>query len=190
MKITGTCIDIQRSTTSTMQYVWHTNNSDYGDNGVVDNRKITLPKEVLKKTMDAVRQAGNGNMERFCLWLAPRSEGQNVSISELYIPEQYSSSSGGRVIISEDALEALNRYLFANRLMIVAQVHSHPEEAFHSWIDDTEYIATTEGSYSIVIPYFGRVRFSDINTFAFYILHDGDWMEMDSNEVRDAFEVK
>lgn len=176
-----------------MLYAWRTSSSGYGIDGMVNKtngRRIAIPKEVLKKTMDAVREAGNGNMERFCLWLAPRSENHNVRISELYIPEQYSSPSGGRVIISENALEDLNRYLFAKGLAIVAQVHSHPEEAFHSWIDDLEYIATTEGSYSIVIPYFGRVWFSDITKFAFYVLHDGDWIEMDRDEVRSIFEVK
>lgn len=41
-------------------------------------------------------------------------------------------------------------------LKIAAQVHSHPQEAFHSSADDTWAIVRHEGALSLVVPYFAQ----------------------------------
>uniref|UniRef100_A0A973WAT3 Mov34/MPN/PAD-1 family protein n=1 Tax=Bradyrhizobium septentrionale TaxID=1404411 RepID=A0A973WAT3_9BRAD len=53
-------------------------------------------------------------------------------------------------------LDMLRKKLRADRLMVAAQVHSHPQEAFHSKADDTWAIVRHEGALSLVVPRFAR----------------------------------
>jgi hypothetical protein len=55
-------------------------------------------------------------------------------------------------------LARLNMYLYRNGLELVAQVHTHPAEYYHSSADDQYAIATTIGCYSIVVPNFAVVN--------------------------------
>ena len=48
------------------------------------------------------------------------------------------------------------RHLRSGRLKIVAQVHSHPGEAFHSEVDDEWAIVRHVGALSLVVPGFAR----------------------------------
>ncbi|TCB50264.1 hypothetical protein E0J20_25245 [Rhizobium leguminosarum bv. viciae] len=53
-------------------------------------------------------------------------------------------------------MSALMKHLRKTRTKLVAQVHSHPANAFHSQADDEWAIARHEGALSFVIPYFAR----------------------------------
>jgi proteasome lid subunit RPN8/RPN11 len=51
-------------------------------------------------------------------------------------------------------MAALHDELRRERLMVAAQVHSHPGEAFHSYADDRWAIVRHEGALSLVVPDF------------------------------------
>jgi hypothetical protein len=53
--------------------------------------------------------------------------------------------------------------------LLIAQIHSHPSEAYHSETDDTYPIATTAGALSIVVPDFA-IRPFRLNDCAVYRL--------------------
>jgi hypothetical protein len=36
-----------------------------------------------------------------------------------------------------------------------ARIHSHPDEAFHSWTDDANPVLTYVGAISVVVPFYG-----------------------------------
>jgi proteasome lid subunit RPN8/RPN11 len=52
------------------------------------------------------------------------------------------------------SMAALYAELRERRLMVAAQVHSHPYEAFHSRADDRWAIIRHEGALSLVVPNF------------------------------------
>ena len=45
-------------------------------------------------------------------------------------------------------------------MQLIAQLHSHPGEAYHSELDDELPIATTAGCLSLVVPDFAREPFA------------------------------
>jgi proteasome lid subunit RPN8/RPN11 len=83
--------------------------------------------------------------------------------------------------------------LRSERLMIVAQVHSHPGDAFHSEADDEWAIVRHEGAYSIVVPRFARgvsVR-SFVQDAAVYKLSAEDvWELLSKPQAHQALEIQ
>ena len=51
-------------------------------------------------------------------------------------------------------MAALHGDLRSRRVMVAAQVHSHPRDAFHSKADDRWAIVRHEGALSLVVPNF------------------------------------
>jgi hypothetical protein len=74
-------------------------------------------------------------------------------------------------------------WLFENSMTLIAQLHSHPTEAYHSDTDDAFPIATTVGSLSIVIPDYAREPFSLIRSAVYRLIPDHGWVFMPPNEV-------
>jgi hypothetical protein len=70
------------------------------------------------------------------------------------MPEQEAAHDYFR--IPPKAMSALLRHLGETKTLIAAQIHSHPEEAFHSCADDTWAIVRHEGALSLVVPYFAK----------------------------------
>jgi hypothetical protein len=61
--------------------------------------------------------------------------------------------------------------------MVVAQVHSHPMDAFHSCIDDAEAIPRRAGAYSLVLPNFGTRQGLLDDAALFRLDGRGRWLE-------------
>jgi hypothetical protein len=106
------------------------------------------------------------------------------------IPQQRSVSDedGLGYFVSGETLFELNRALSETGLRLIAQVHSHPAEAYHSAADDRYAIVTADGGFSLVVPNFGRAP-SDLSSWAVYRLTRGDWQELSPQEVRTLFRV-
>jgi len=60
-------------------------------------------------------------------------------------------------------------------LVIRAQVHTHPGDAYHSSIDDEWPMVGTVDFISIVVPRFGRGIIAPEEIYACRLTHDGDW---------------
>ena len=63
--------------------------------------------------------------------------------------------------IPPEGMTALYAELRHKRLMVAAQVHSHPQEAFHSKADDRWAIVRHEGALSLVVPHFAQATTLD-----------------------------
>ena len=79
-------------------------------------------------------------------------------------------------------------HLHRSGLLLLAQVHSHPGEAYHSEADDRYAIVTAEGGYSLVAPDFGDAF--AIPTCAVYRLDCGEWLSLTDEEVRRLIRVE
>jgi hypothetical protein len=110
-----------------------------------------LERGLLEETFQHFRECGCGLDECQVLWLSPWS--QPDVITKIVHP-RHSAHFGGFVL--DDAW--LNDFwleLGATNTGIRVQVHTHPEEAFHSRTDDEFPIIHTPGFLSLVIPNFG-----------------------------------
>jgi hypothetical protein len=106
-----------------------------------------------------------------------------AEVTQVQVPPQSSISLDGEVgyIIERDTLLTLNRTLHATGLRLLAQVHSHPQEAYHSELDDACAVATKEGSLSLVVPSFAAGP-PDVALWAIYQLTKGKWRHVPRRE--------
>ncbi len=120
-------------------------------------RTFSVSQETVDHTEAALREAGRNGHERFALWTGS-TRGDLFSVDHLYVPQQrgYQFGDGLCVRVGADALHELNVWLYRNQQVLAIQIHTHPQEAYHSETDDTYPIVTTLGGLSLVVPRFCR----------------------------------
>jgi proteasome lid subunit RPN8/RPN11 len=106
------------------------------------------------------------------------------------VPDQkpIKSEDGVGYFIDGQVLFELNQKLSDTGLRLIAQVHSHPGEAYHSETDDRYAIVTADGGLSLVVPDFGEAP-NDPTLWAVYRLSKGSWLELDAVQARSLLKV-
>jgi len=136
-----------------------------------------VPSQIIDQTERALRRAGDDGYELFVLWSGVQ-EGDRFDVRHAHVPKQtsYRTKKGLLVRVEGEALHKLNVWLFENGEAIGAQVHAHPDDAFHSDTDDTFPIAAQLGSLSLVAADFCAHGLLDRSSTA-YRLDTNGWSE-------------
>jgi hypothetical protein len=150
--------------------------------------RLVVPREVVHTTWNALRAYGDQGFEGFVLWLGNVVE-KRVTVKVALVPAQSSirGEDGVGYFVNSETLFQLNRELHRSGLRLVAQVHSHPTEAYHSSTDDAYAVVTTEGGFSIVVPNFATDE-PDPTECAIYRLRMGRWKELSLREINETFD--
>jgi len=137
---------------------------------------IALPGLQASETQKHLRATGRHGLEGMALW-AGIVDGAAARITEVIIPKQkgHRTEHGLAVSVPGDELHRINVHLYKTKQKLLVQVHSHPNEAYHSEMDDRYAIATALGSFSIVVPDFANGPF-EMEQFATYRLLEGRWL--------------
>ena len=114
---------------------------------------VTCSFTLVEKTLSQLRDAGHRRCECVMLWLGRRN-GDHIDVVDVYRPEQVAREDMFQIPLA--SMNVLYAELRKRRLMVAAQVHSHPLEAFHSRADDRWAIIRHEGALSLVVPYFAN----------------------------------
>jgi hypothetical protein len=143
--------------------------------------EVRTPAAVIHATQSHLRAAGVRGLEGMALW-AGQLDGETFHVREAVIPRQqgHRTEHGLAVSVPGDELHRINIWLHRNRLRLIAQIHSHPTEAYHSDTDDRYAIATALGSLSIVVPDFA-VRPFRLDDCAAYRLSTRPWWHFSSS---------
>jgi hypothetical protein len=138
---------------------------------------LYLPMAVLRDTVGFLRAKGKEGHEGALLWLGTY-HGTRAVVVEVYFPVQTPivSDQGLGYFVDGDDLFRLSKYLFEHGLRLLAQVHSHPDDAYHSEADDLFAIASEENCLSLVVPSFGRR--GSVEGWAVHRLVDGAWVRL------------
>jgi hypothetical protein len=149
--------------------------------------RLELPPGLLEQTASVLQRFGAEGNEGFLLWVGD-IEGTVARVRGTIVPPQnpIRSENGVGYFVTGDTLFAVNHYLRDHRLRLLAQVHSHPTEAYHSAADDAYAIVTAEGGFSVVVPYFGRGP-ARVEDWAVYRLVGARWTRLALHEVLDTF---
>jgi hypothetical protein len=141
-------------------------------------RRFCVPKEVVAGTDDLLRKAGAEQLEIFVLWTGIPSNDQ-FEIRSVRLPSQtsYKLAEGLCVRVDGEELHRLNLALYEQGEILAIQIHTHPEEAYHSETDDTYPIVTQLGGLSIVVPNFGAAGTGGPGT-ATYRLGSKGWIDI------------
>lgn len=133
-----------------------------------------LPRPLLEETFNLLRECGRGRHECQILWVGPWDA--PTIITEVVHPVHRAGMFGFE--LDDRWLTEFWLHLAQTNSGIRAQVHTHPEEAFHSRIDDDYPVIHSPGFLSLVIPNFalGPVGFGD--AFLTEIQVDGHWQQV------------
>ncbi|WP_051359634.1 Mov34/MPN/PAD-1 family protein [Adhaeribacter aquaticus] len=162
--------------------------SDSTTPGLLDITSIELPRQLAQVAIDHFQRAGRQGVEGVALF-AGNQDGATFYIRRTIIPEQEATQTedGLLYFVPGPELTRINRELYAEKLILVAQIHSHPTVAYHSDTDDAYAIITEVGGFSIVVPYFGR-KGIDLSTWEIYRLEAGpEWAHLPTYEKTKLF---
>lgn len=158
--------------------------------GFQEISKIVIPLEYIQKGYELLRCAGENRVEGVAL-LAGYEKGNEFYISQTIIPKQtaYRLELGLLYAVDADELHRINVWLYENNLSIIAQIHSHPNEAYHSETDNAYPIVATKGGISIVVPRFA-IDPIDIKNWAVYRLSSENyWVELSYSETKKIIQI-
>lgn len=146
-----------------------------------DLRQLRVPRTIVAQSQDMLRAAGQYDLEALVLWAGRWKATSDVFSVELALmPAQRAirSEEGVAVILDAQSLFEMNVMLNQQGLRLVAQLHTHPGEAYHSETDDRYSVVTARGGLSIVVPNFAAALFS-LDSCAVYRLNSrGKWIEL------------
>ena len=133
---------------------------------------VFCPELIVAETIAHLKAAGSDGRECLVFWLARRLE-DRMNVVNAHRPQQQARRH--RFFVPPTEMASLRALLRNERLMIAAQIHSHPEEAFHSIADDEGAFIRHQGALSFVLPRFARD--SSVSTF----LADAALFELQAN---------
>lgn len=152
--------------------------------------RIDVPRDVVEAVQQHLREAGEASCEGVAFW-AGELAGDHFSVRAALVPAQIRSRTedGVSVLVTGEELFRMNVWLHKNKLMLVAQLHSHPSDAYHSETDDEYSIMTQAGGLSIVVPDFARAPFSLKSAAVYRLDAEGRWVELQEREASDLIKV-
>jgi len=141
-----------------------------------------VPFAVLDHSLEFLRGQGRRGHEGVALWAGEFFRG-GFRVSRAIIPEQ----STGRLFyrISSDETFRILEDISRDGLVIPIQIHSHPDEAFHSEVDDEDAFIRQQNAISIVVPDFANFPVDEFLLHAkfFRLREHTTWVEMQPPEV-------
>lgn len=144
---------------------------------------LSCRSEIFDCTLSALHEGGANRCETVVLWLGRRTASPQL-ITEVFQPEQVVDRDFFRIPAS--GMRQLLRHLREKELHLLAQVHSHPEEAFHSLADDVWAVVRHVGAVSLVVPWFGLRTRADtfLDDIAAFQLDASDrWLQVEASSV-------
>lgn len=140
-----------------------------------------------------LRGPGKDGFEALVTWAGRWrvSEPGVFDVELVLMPRQRAvrTEGGVAVIVDGDALFEMNVMLNERGLRLIAQLHSHPDEAYHSETDDRYSVVTARGGLSLVIPDFASGPFSLASCAVYRLESGGEWVEVPSGEVASLVDI-
>jgi hypothetical protein len=158
--------------------------------GLLHIDTLHVPMACVESVYQHLRAMGGEGVEGVALWAGQMQE-RTFEVQTTIIPAQTASQleNGLLYAVDGDELYRINHWLYKNKQTLVAQLHSHPGEAYHSEMDDRYPIVATLGGLSIVIPDFGFNAFS-LNDLAVYRLSpEKIWADMPRPAIRSLIQI-
>jgi hypothetical protein len=152
--------------------------------------RIAIPDRLFREAHQTLHHIGQDECEGLVLWVGTRSDDESL-VTTIVRPTQrcIKTEAGLLVVVEGRELHRLNVWLYERGLQMLAQVHTHPTDAYHSPTDDAIPIVTTPGGYSLVVPDFAYGP-ADLGTYACYRLStEGTWSELSMSDVNALIRV-
>ena len=150
--------------------------------GLCGVEPLRIPKAIIAVTELHLKKHALLNEEGMVIWSGVIERDSKV-VRRCLHPEQRCTVSGVNIPVGE--AQRINEILYEKGETLLAQVHSHPGAAFHSYTDNNFAITFTLGFISIVVPFFGQLGLSNFHRCGVWI-HEGygKWRRLNEEEVK------
>ena len=148
-------------------------------------RTYWMPRWVLDRAWQILRQDGLKGVESTVLLGGRRFGDEAVVMALLYPCGSDVALEEGFVHVGSDTTAEMGRWLRAQGLTALIQVHTHPGAwTGHSRTDDDFPIASSEGFVSFVWPHFAASPVRDVEDLGVHRLVGGEWRDVVGEEAR------
>lgn len=151
---------------------------------------VKIPEEIFQRTLKDFRKEGQSYKESIAYWTGNYNN-TTANINNVIFASDFTEFDNEQYCAKMPLSATLQiaEKIHDRKETLFAQVHSHPAEAFHSWVDNQHPISHRLGFFSIVVPYFGRY-ISKLSQCKIYEYQGkSKWSEYDSLLKPAKFEV-
>ena len=147
-------------------------------------REFAVSERLVEHTSRALRKAGTEGYELFVLWTGvPNGEVFDVRTSHVPRQTSHKTKHGLLVRVEGQALHDLNMWMYEHGETLGAQIHAHPDGAYHSSTDDKHPIVTCLGGLSLVAADFARAGILAPSSAAYRLSASG-WNRVSLDVIR------
>lgn len=146
----------------------------------------SIPQPIIDATAAYLKQYGVQDCEGIAYWAGSVGANRSVAVQTLVLVNHEPQGAGVRV--TREEARKLVRVLAEFDLKLLAQVHSHPGDAFHSHGDDEHATSFHEGFVSAVVPRYATDDTS-LYDWAVHEYQDGEFVRVPPAEVRTRFQT-
>ena len=149
-----------------------------------------IDQSVVEFSEDFLQDRGSEGLEAVVLWLGSALDDETAHVSTAYVPEQIArrSSFGVSVEITRAGLSRLIADL-PEGVFVLARVHSHPTDAYHSDVDDENMVISHPRAISVVVPFFAKAGIRLTECSVNELVHGKGWRELEPEEVERRFKI-
>ena len=147
-------------------------------------------RKAIEEAYQFMQEVGERKFESVALF-AGTVDGNIARITTAIIPQQSTMKTqyGLMYKVEGTELHRINKFLYQSKLLQIAQIHTHPTEAYHSETDDEYAIVSAIGGLSMVVPNFGKSLINH-HQWAYYRLsRTGTWVELTEIEIKTLIKI-
>jgi proteasome lid subunit RPN8/RPN11 len=140
--------------------------------------RLVVAQTVIDWTQNALRgfKGQDGRHEGIAYWAGRRVDNDIVIVTTLLPSAEHGK---GFVRVSHAEVGWMNRTARRLRLVVLAQIHSHPgDDTRHSDGDDTLVVLPSEGMFSLVVGRYGDGSVDPRHGAGLHQFQDGRWVQV------------
>jgi hypothetical protein len=146
---------------------------------------LEIPRGIVNASWRHVARRGDGRREAEVVWagVLTKHGGRVVTaVAPAGAGVRASARFHGLAVATH---AAMCRWIETHQLLVLAQVHTHPETwVGHSPTDDAHPFAPDEGFLSIVWPHYAAGRLAPLEQWGVHELVGGTWQQLAHSEVQ------
>lgn len=152
--------------------------------------RYLVPRRVLEDSWTFLQEGGEHGFEAVAVWIGRVVDDSTARVVAAARPGQvaYRGELGCAVEVPPDELSRLISVLPDDHF-VLARLHTHPTEAYHSELDDMNMLIGHRGAISIVVPDFARLPLELTCCSVNELRHEMGWIELSQAEVSERFAV-
>ena len=141
---------------------------------------LRVPPSGLIETWEQLRERTDNQVESLALWVGQYNHEMGYVTGVIY-PEVFAHPL--RVEMVENERPVMGQWLREKGLRVLAELHTHQEEAFLSDVDQRYPLVSQPGFLQIVVPYFAAGSMNWKSAAVFGLSRDG-WYPIDPSLIQ------